>query len=535
MANYAGNEALLNDVADLAVAMRRAQGFRASSQDESRPYVSVTVECICESFWSIEKRLTLLDWNVGDAFPWPLIRMALFYAVAQKVGLYQPPHPVMSSGKGLKRDRSKTKHRKSFPSSGLVRAVAGAYGKFAKSHRCGVLMATRRTGGTELYTKALRAELGSGALLLDRAWDGTIAKGAVDFDNLLSEYRARYRDQVFILTFRDRMVCEEIREQFFDRLGVDIGDLAKLCQSRTASFLKLRKGFTEFFGMNPVKKLFLTNAYGLSTTAALEGARAQGAHVIELQHGIISPFHLGYSWPGRPQVPYSPDELWCFGKFWPESTPLPAKTSSRVIGAPYVYELAAKAVGPRDEKIVVFTSQGVVGQQLFGMALEAARRRPDLQIVFRLHPSEILEQYEDSLRGCDDVPSNFSLSHRDPNIFALLATAAIQVGAFSTTLFEGMSLGTRTIVVDLPGAEYMRPVIGKGDALLVRDVDELVSALDRARSRRIRNIITRSPQHGLSDSRSGNQARDTNHTIQTRHQRIQLLGALCDRRNRSEP
>jgi hypothetical protein len=224
----------------------------------------------------------------------------------------------------------------------------------------------------------------------------------------------------------------------------------------------------------------VTAAYNPSNGAVLEGARRNGVPVIELQHGFISPFHLGYSWPGRPDVPYSPDELWCFGDFWYESTSLPRQVRPRVIGAPYLHEFAATADGGRIENLVVFTSQGVIGRRLFEIALETARRRPDLRIIFRLHPNELLESYEEAVSKSGTVPVNFELSHRTPNIFALLASTAIQVGAFSTTLFEGMSLGSRTIVLDLPGSEYMKPAIERGDALLVHDVDELVEKLDQA-------------------------------------------------------
>ena len=62
----------------------------------------------------------------------------------------------------------------------------------------------------------------------------------------------------------------------------------------------------------------------------------------------------------------------------------------------------------------------------------------------------------------------------------LLAGAGIQVGAFSTTLFEGMALGTKTVVIEMPGSEYMRPAIERGDVLFVRDVEELIAKIDAA-------------------------------------------------------
>lgn len=58
----------------------------------------------------------------------------------------------------------------------------------------------------------------------------------------------------------------------------------------------------------------------------------------------------------------------------------------------------------------------------------------------------------------------------------LLATATYQVGVSTTALFEGMALGCRTAVADLPGHEYLDPAIAKGHALLMRDPEELRQA-----------------------------------------------------------
>ena len=78
-------------------------------------------------------------------------------------------------------------------------------------------------------------------------------------------------------------------------------------------------------------------------------------------------------------------------------------------------------------------------------------------------------------------PTNFELSAREPNIFALLASADTQVGVFSTTLLEGMALGCKTAIVALPGFEYMQRVVERGDASIARTPAEVVDAIGTAR------------------------------------------------------
>jgi hypothetical protein len=151
-----------------------------------------------------------------------------------------------------------------------------------------------------------------------------------------------------------------------------------------------------------------------------------------------------------------------------------------VIGAPYVQALAAAQTQERVAGRVVFTSQGAIGEQLLPLALDAARALPDKHIIFRLHPSEALSDFEAKLAAVGEIPSNFELNARTPNIFALLASAETQVGVFSTTLLEGMALGCKTAIVALPGFEYLQLVVDRGDASIARSADEMVSAIVNA-------------------------------------------------------
>lgn len=446
---------------------------------------ALDVADICEFFWDIEKKHSLLSWQVNGVYPWPLVRMQLYYQVTQLVGLFSPPHPGLQDkpGKMPAEDEKALEEyweRQERDAQGVSASIRGLWGRLSGRRRHALLMATRKVDGVEPYCAALRAELDGDTLVLDRPTNGVITDNALDLNRVQDLFRARYkRPEHSLFPLDDLVLCHHLRGEFVNRLGVDPGDIALRCQKRIRAFIPTRHGARILFAANRIHTLFITYAYGPQNQAMVAGARDAGAEIVELQHGFISPLHLGYSWPGKPDVPYTPDQLWGFGDFWPEATPLPAGTRWRTIGAPYVRDLARAHAGPRDPKLVVFTSQGVIGQRLFEIALQTAEKRPDYRVVFRLHPNETLELYEAALAG-QDVPGNFELSHRSPNIFALLSQASIQVGSFSTTLFEGMSLGARTVVMDLPGADYMRPAIERGDALFARDAGELAEKLDQA-------------------------------------------------------
>jgi hypothetical protein len=192
-----------------------------------------------------------------------------------------------------------------------------------------------------------------------------------------------------------------------------------------------------------------------------------------LQHGAISPFHLGYSYPGRPVVADQPDELWCFGSYWTEVADLPAGMVTAVAGAPFIEPLPDAGRAAKEPQRVVFLSQGTIGPRLFEFAAWLADARPEYEVVFRLHPSEHAADY--SARSGVRISAG-----QGESTLALLASAGYQVGVATTALFEGMVLGCRTAVAQLPGHEYLLPVVNRGDAVLADSPAALADLLPSA-------------------------------------------------------
>jgi hypothetical protein len=79
------------------------------------------------------------------------------------------------------------------------------------------------------------------------------------------------------------------------------------------------------------------------------------------------------------------------------------------------------------------------------------------------------------------MPANFSLSHRDPIFLDLVSQSEFLIGAFSTTIFEGLALGCKALVLPLPGFENVQPAIDAGDITLITDLENLPATLASAR------------------------------------------------------
>lgn len=385
--------------------------------------------------------------------PWPIIRMRVFHELTRRSGIHGEPHPVRRTRADQARLIGKhvagTATRNPFLATGPFDAL--------------VIPHPRKPGGVEIYTDRLRSELGDTALVLDSGINGAPLAGSRNLDFFTSAAGA----------IRSRSVdarCRTIADALEALTGVKV-PIGALVAREVPKHTRLRTLYRALLKRHRIKTVYVVVAYFHQHIVG--AARDLGIRVVELQHGAISPFHLGYSYPGRPVVVDQPDELWCFGTYWADVVELPQGMRTEIMGAPFIHRLAAP--DNKDQQRVVFLSQGTIGPRLLSFALELADARPDLEIIFRLHPSERPSDYRISASSA----IRLSADAAEPTL-PLLASAGYQVGVSTTALFEGMALGCRTAVAELPGHEYLAPAIARGDALLAASGAELATQLQAA-------------------------------------------------------
>jgi hypothetical protein len=210
-------------------------------------------------------------------------------------------------------------------------------------------------------------------------------------------------------------------------------------------------------------------------------AKARSIPVVELQHGLIGPTHMAYNMaPGRRPEGF-PDYLLLFGSWWRENTPglplpeerTPAVGFARLEDVRSSHERGARQ-GPH---VVLFVSQGAVGDKLSRIAAElAARLDPALfRVIYRLHPTE-MATWRRRYPWLASAPLEV---HDRPgeSIYSLFTRAGSQVGVYSTALVEGLAFGLRTYLVTLPGHEDLEPLAARGLVGLVDDAGALGEAL----------------------------------------------------------
>ncbi|MEU4193210.1 hypothetical protein AB0E69_15040 [Kribbella sp. NPDC026611] len=364
--------------------------------------------------------------------------MRVFHELTRRTGIHGASHPV-------RRTKADSLALVAKHVTGIVtrNPFPGRYDALVVPH-------PRKPGGVEIYTDELRRALHGRALILDSGINGTPLPGSKNLDFFTSAAGA-----IHPRTADDRGITQALEKL----TGVTV-PIGPLLAREVPKHRRLRALYRALLKRHQIKTVYVVVAYFHQHIVG--AARDLGIRVVELQHGAISPYHLGYSYPGRPQVANQPDELWCFGDYWTDVADLPAGMRTEVVGAPFL-----PARRPKDPAKAVFLSQGTVGAELVHVAEAVAKANPDLDVVFRLHPSERESDYT--------IPPNVRVS-TGGNTLDLLAEATYQVGVSTTALFEGMALGCRTAVANLPGHEYLDPAIAKGHAMLLQRPTDLTRA-----------------------------------------------------------
>lgn len=243
-----------------------------------------------------------------------------------------------------------------------------------------------------------------------------------------------------------------IKNKFFKEFEIDINFFALINKHLKRFNIEYAKYFDLLRNKN-VKKLYLVCSYGKE--ALIKVTYDLNIKVIELQHGTMNKYHMGYSFPNNSKIPYFPNEMLLFGKFWYDSTPIPLKDSQiSFIGyKDYNVNIEKFHKGQKKKKIT-FISQWTLSEEIFSKAFQVAKDYPEYDIVFRLHPLEASKKniYLEKIKTLGYV--NFKIS--DISLVSEeLSDSEFVIGVYSTVMYEALAFNCKVILLNLYGVEYM--------------------------------------------------------------------------------
>jgi len=454
---------------------------------------NISIADICRFIWQIEEKYLLFNQTIDNIYFWELIRFRLLrtiYDATQRIELNQ--HNNTAS----KKTRSIKKRLVEFINFSKSVYNSYLYGVYNNKQTVDILIFEHprkvfyQNSYIDIYTddfvnrckkKNIHYEL------IEAPYNGahfnkaSLRKSYLEHDyfsliirRLIDKYSPNKR--VSLLDCHIKLL-RQIQNEIANRFHVKI-DLFTPTINQLSTFKLEYDFYNHLLLRKKPKKVYCVISYGQKPL--ISACKDNNIETVEFQHGFMSKYHLGYSYPGKQKIHYFPDKIFLFGKYWSSSTPLPLSEHQIIYdGFPYIERKLRKVTVSKRKNQILFISQQPMGKDLFKISCKFARKHPDYIVIFKPHPTEIayakIDQYSRKIKGL----KNFILiQSNSTDIYNLLASSEYVVGIFSTALFEAIAIKCKVLLVNLPGIENMENFLEKKYAILVNNEDDIYESIN---------------------------------------------------------
>lgn len=443
--------------------------------------MTLSVSDICEIFFNLEEKYDLNYTEIQGCYAWQLIRMYLYYDITRRTGTFGAPQQ-----KSLSIIDKVKSFMPFFKNSILSNPFSGKYQTdiLIFDHPRKVIF---KNEFTDIYSYFL-VDLLKGnysfevleAPYLNKHY--TIKKDYIKYTDRiqLGSYLYKKRNKIEF-TPKELELITNLEAELEKAFDLKI-NLKWVLTIHILNFQYDYKKYTELFNKRKPKMIFVVVAY--ENRAIVKAAKDLNIKVIELQHGTITDYHLGYSYPQKTrqkgEIAYYPGKILTFGNYWINQDTCPV-TEDNIIPIGFAYfEAQSKDyinIQAKNNQIL-FISQGVIGKYLSRIAYEFAREKKNYHIIYKLHPGEYETWRENYPELVNDLDNFTVIDNSETPLYQLFAESAYQVGAFSTAIYEGLMFNCKTFILNVPGVEYLSDLIRNDYVCQVDNVDDLINNLE---------------------------------------------------------
>lgn len=440
-----------------------------------------SLEYICKRIIELEKQHNLLFIEIGNVKIWQAIRHFIFLKIAQKAGTFATAHTIKDSL------FDRLKDLPSFMRSCLL------YNPFINRTEREILIFDHSRKNLvdgeyiDIYTKYLIDRLRSeGASFevyeephLNRHYTQKESnRKHMDFILILANLYAMFFKYRFSQSERNFIL--RIKKEIDQIFGINF-DLLQYFSFEIQKFKALRYLLKKLFDIKNPERIFLLVGYG--HTALIKAGRDKNIESIELQHGVINDYHLGYSFPHveKGSLEYFPDKLYIWDDYWRDMCELPIPENDiEVFGFEHLNRAKEKYKNTRKiANQIIVISQGTIGPKLAYIIRENIDDLKDYTIIYKLHPGEYdrWKTYK-SLVEIDKYSNIRIIDNNEIPLYKLLSDSSYLIGVYSTVVFESLHFDCKAILVDLPGIENMTKLIETGRAKLLKKSSRIIDILE---------------------------------------------------------
>jgi hypothetical protein len=426
--------------------------------DTSKNYPKTPRE-LCNIFFDCEKNNKTLDKQFHDAPLWAYVRSALYYKLSVYSGFFSSHHSTSFS---LKKIFSliKVQVETFFFFNPLVLI-------FSNKADCVIFEHPRAREindvKVDIYSHFLVEKLekeGKKILLFDK---GNLGKHEKSYrskrfylDNI--EVLQRIAHKFGALFGRESRFLKDEKTYFESKIEGSDKIISREINGAYNHFI-IGKWFVKLIlkWTNP-DVVYLVDAYSKRHFITV-AAKELNIKVVELQHGIISDYHLGYAFPieEKNNQYYLPDLFRGWGEGWSKAEN--AWYNDSYINSSFEYLDFLKDKYPistlkERSKNIVIISQGALGNEL---SIEIAKRVgkfSNMNVYYKLHPGEFSTYKNFSGYETLSQQANFSFV-TDGDLYHLFSLSRYVIGVFSTAILEAVAFDMEPYLVDISGIEYM--------------------------------------------------------------------------------
>lgn len=480
--------------------------------------MTFTVKEICQKIWNLEEKYELNHKEIQDCYPWQLIRMYLYYEITRKTNVFESAQ--QSSLSLFDKVNSFLPFVKnsilSNPLSGKENVDALIF-----DHPRKVIFEDEYQDIYSYFLKDTLNQYGKSFETIESPYlnqhfrsNENIKENHVKFNDriLLGSFIHKTRNRGKLhFTESEMQYINSVKEELETAFEIEI-DLFRIMEDHILNFQYDYKKYIELLQRKKPKVVFLVVAY--ENKALLAACKKMNIEIIELQHGTISPYHLGYSYPENTmkfngelkEIEYFPDKILSFGDYWKNACPFPIDSENIIsMGFPYfeenskTYMKIAEDKNSKEgndqkteKKQILFISQGVIGKYLSELAYETALNMnknnannednaQNYNFIYKLHPGEYgtwKENYDYLTKAVNEFDNFTVINKSEPPLYELFAESHYQIGAFSTAIYEGLAFNCKTFIIDVPGVEYLDDLIDKDIVKKVNSSEELINYIN---------------------------------------------------------
>lgn len=443
-----------------------------------------SVKQVCEGIFFLEDEHDLLDLEIGGVKVWQYLRMPIYYEIARKVGVLDNPHPWRLTR------WQKIQQAFSYLKSCLF------HNPFLHCRPVDVILVdhdrSKMINGqwVDIYSHFFLQDLeaqGKNYLVLERPSVGRRLRRPSakrkHLDIICFKLNLRRRFSRYRFSEAEIEKIGKITSTIGSVFGVEYELQSKIAQAVFRFQVNYRLFMRLLKRLQP-KVLCILVSYDY-LGELIKAAKDLGIEVIEFQHGVFSRYHLGYSYSKRTKpLDYFPDKFLTWGRFWSELIELPIPRESVIsVGFPYFHYMRNLHSGvDRKKKCILVLSQGAIGRTLAERILACVDELKAFDLVYKLHPSEY-ESWREYPALCKlACLNNVRIVDYNADLYKLFAEAEYQIGVFSTAIYEGVGMGTKTVLIDLPGVEYMDELVARELAVIHRQEYSMAACLQAAKT-----------------------------------------------------